>query len=196
MINKKPGAWPGFQHFVATIRKTAQRAKIFLVYLKCRPHAAGADSPGELGVNSVLQALACGELWNVASRNIDFCTRGWVTALGGFATAYGKAAEACETDVATSLQFALDGFEYCVDGRSGISLGETSLFGNCRNELVLVHVSTPFNGMKRLKLDRRRILIYSRTATQKRWNGLKNKGSSVLFTKKAGITASLSTILC
>lgn len=45
-------------------------------------------------------------------------------------------------------------------------------------------------------MDWRRILIYLRTATQKRWNGLKNKGSQDLFTKKAGITASLFVFLC
>ncbi|CUW88608.1 hypothetical protein AGR1A_Cc30072 [Agrobacterium fabacearum CFBP 5771] len=161
--------------------------------LKSRPPAAGRHGLSEtLRVDGVLQALACGKLRYVASRDIDFSTRGRVTTLGGFTTAYGEAAEASETDVATALQFVLYGFEYGINSGSSICLRETSLFGNSRDELVLVHVSTPFNGLKRLKLSRRRIRLYPRAATQKRWNRLKNKGSAGFFTKKADISAGLS----
>ncbi|CUX22749.1 conserved hypothetical protein [Agrobacterium tomkonis CFBP 6623] len=119
--------------------------------LKNRMPAAGHHGlPETLRVNSVLQALACGKLRYVASRDIDFSTRGRVTTLGGFTAANGEAAEASEADVATALQFVLYGFEYGINSGSSICLRETSLFGNSRDELVLVHVSTPFNGLKRL----------------------------------------------
>jgi hypothetical protein len=160
-----------------------------------KPPAAGrCGFPETLRVDGVLQALACGKLRYVASRDIDFSTRRRVTALGGFTAANGEAAEASEANVATVLQFALYGFEYGINSGSSICLRETSLFGNSRDELVLVHVSTPFNGLKRLKLSRRRIRLHPRAATQKRWNRLKNKGSAIFFTKKADISAGLPHI--
>src|SRR5690606_19052615 len=73
---------------------------------------------------------------------------GGVTTLGRFAMADRKIAEANETDVAAVLQFCLDDVEDCINCGRCVGLGKSGLFGNSRYELILVHVSTPFNTVR------------------------------------------------
>jgi len=103
-----------------------------------------------LAVNSVLQALARRELRHVASRDIDLGAGGRVAALRGCTVRNGEAAEASKANVAALLQFSLHGIENSVNSGSSVSLRDTGLLGHCGHELILVHVSTPFSGMKRL----------------------------------------------
>ncbi|CVI58264.1 hypothetical protein AGR9A_Cc120296 [Agrobacterium salinitolerans str. Hayward 0363] len=165
--------------------------------LKSRPPAAGRCSfPETLRVDCVLQALACGKLRYVASRDIDFSTRRRVTTLGGFTTANGEAAEASEADVATALQFVLYGFEYGINSGSSICLRETSLFGNSRDELVLVHVSTPFNGLKRLGIKSAQNTFASARSNPKALESPEKQGVWSFFHKKGRHFCRPSTYSC
>ncbi|ENN85911.1 hypothetical protein RHSP_17182 [Rhizobium freirei PRF 81] len=101
-------------------------------------------------VDRVLQALAGRELRYIASSDVDLSARRRVTALRGCTVRNSEAAETGEANVAALLQFSLDGLENSVNSGSSVSLRDTGLLGHCGHELILVHVSTPFSGMKRL----------------------------------------------
>jgi len=113
-------------------------------YIRTVRHYAHENVDTMFSVHSILQAFACSKLGNVAGWDINLDTGRRIAALGSFATAYGEVTKTDQTDIAALLQFRLYSLKYRINSRGCIGLGETSFFGNCRYELILIHVSIPF----------------------------------------------------